>query len=155
MNWLKKLVEKKPSEESEEYWVYASNKKKKKYESLTGNCGKWLIFAYNGVKLDGIWKGVKKATERGLLGDSAKCSTMRDNPNSINKKSGVICVYTYDSKDKEDLKRVAKELFKIKDVDKLCYKEDSATFEGKYSVNGDKNISKWFVTKENFNEGLR
>lgn len=147
------MKETKPSRVTEAYWVYAINKVKK-YPKSTNNCGKWMIFAYKGRQLDNIWKGVKKATEKGLLGNSAKCSTAKENANSLNKNSGVICVYTYDSNDKEDLKRIAEKLFKIKDVEKLFYKEDNATYEGKYANRGDKKISKWFVTKDNFKEVL-
>ncbi len=144
----------KPSQVKEEYWVYAISKSKKEYPESTDRCGKWMIFGYKGEQLDNIWEGVKKAIEKGLLGSSAKCSTTKENPNSLNKNSGVICVYTYDSNDKSDLKRIAKELFKIEGVEKLFYKEDNATYEGKYANRGDKKISKWFVNKNNFKEVL-
>lgn len=144
----------KPSQVTEEYWIYAISRSRKKYPEPNENCGKWMIFAYKGKQLDSIWKGVKKAIEKSLLGSSAKCSTAKENPNSLNKSSGVICVYTYDSNDKEDLKRIAEELFKIDGVEKLFYKEDNATYEGKYANRGDKRISKWFVNKNNFLEVL-
>ena len=146
---------KKPSEIDEEYWVYARSKNKKKYSESTENCGKWMIFAYKGEQLDNIWENVKKATERGLLGDSSKVSTNKDNSNALNKNSGVICIYTYDSNDKKDLKRIAKELFKIEEIERLVYKEDNATHDGKYANRGDKKISKWVITKENFKEILK
>ncbi len=142
----------KPSKVTEDYWVYVINKSKEKYPKPTNNCGKWMIFAYQGKQLDSIWESVKKVVEKGLLGSSAKCSTAKENPNSLNKKAGVICVYTYDSNDKEDLKRIARELFKINEIEKLFYKEDNATYEGKYANKGDKKISKWFVNKNNFLE---
>lgn len=148
------MGDKKPSQEKEEYFVYAINKKID-YPESEDSCGKWMIFAYQGEQLDSIWASVKKAIERGLLGRSAKCSTAKENPNSLNKKSGVICVYTYDSNGKQDLKRIAEELFKIEDVERLFYKEDNATLDGKYANRGDKNISKWVVTKENFKEILK
>ncbi|MEK6871354.1 MAG: putative phosphothreonine lyase domain-containing protein [Nanoarchaeota archaeon] len=144
----------KPSQITEEYWVYAINESKNKYPESTKNCGKWMIFAYKGKELNNIWESVKKAIEKRLLGNSAKCSTSKDNENSLNKSSGVICVYTYDSHDKKDLKRIAEELFKIENVEKLFYKEDNATREGRYAIRGDKNISKWFVKKDNFMEVL-
>lgn len=144
----------KPSRITEEYWAYAFSKSKKKYPESTKNCGKWMIFVYKGEQLDIIWAGVKEAIEKGMLGHSAKCSTAKENSYSLNKNTGVICIYTYDSNDKEDLKRIAKELFKIEKVEKLFYKEDSTTHEGKYANRGDKNISKWFVNKNNFQEVL-
>ena len=146
------MENKKPSQITNGYWIYAISKKKS--PEPADNCGKWMIFGYKGEQLDSIWEGVKKAVEKGLLGSSAKCSTAKENPNSFNKNSGVICVRTYDSSDKEDLKRIAKELFKIEGVEKLFYKENNATYEGKYANRGDKKISKWFVTKNNFEEVL-
>lgn len=148
------MKSKKPSQITEDYWVCAISKSKKKYPEPTDNCGKWMIFAYLGEQLDTIWADVEKAIEKGLLGSSAKCSTSKENPNALFKKSGVICVYTYDSNDKEDLRRIAEELFKIEGIEKLFYKEDNATYEGKYANKGDKKISKWFVTKDNFREVL-
>lgn len=144
----------KPSQVTEKYWVYAISKSKKKYPESTNSCGKWMIFSYQGEQLDNIWVDVEKAIEKGLLGSSAKCSTSKENPNALVKKTGVICVYTYDSNDKEDLKRIAKELFKIEGIGKLFYKEDNATYEGRYANRGDKKISKWFVNKDNFLEVL-
>jgi hypothetical protein len=148
------MEQKKPSEITEEYWVSAVNENKNKYPEPAANCGKWMIFAYTGEQLDAIWEKVKKAVKKGLLGSSAKCSTAKENPNALNKNSGVICIYTYDSNDKGDLKRIVEELFKIEGVEKLFYKEDNATYEGKYANKGDKKISKWFVTKQNFEEVL-
>ena len=57
--------------------------------------------------------------------------------------SFVICVYTYDSNDKKDVKRIRKELkaFGIKEV--IRYKTNKSTLEGKYANKGFKNISKY------------
>lgn len=149
------MKEEKPSQVTEEYWVHAISKSKKKYPEPTKNCGKWMIFAYKGEQLDKIWEGVRKAIEKGLLGSSAKCSTAKENPNSANIKTGIICIYTYDSNDKEDLKKIARGLFKIGNIKRLLYKEDVVTYEGKYRNKGHKKISKWVVTKENFEEVLK
>ncbi len=148
------MQDRRPSRITDEYWVYAISKNRVKYPESTDNCGKWMIFAYKGEQQDAIWVEVKKKIEKGLLGNSAKCSTVKENQNSLNKNSGVVCVYTYDSNDKEDLKRIAEELFEINGIVKLWYKEDNVTHEGKYANRGDKNISKWFVTNDNFKEVL-
>jgi len=140
----------KPSKEMNTYWISAYNEKKKHYEKDSPQSGKWLIFARVGKELDSIWKNIKILTEEGNLVDYCKVSTRKENPNAMNQNIGVICVYTYDSKDKLDLLRVADILFKIKDVEKLYYKEDASTHEGRYSNNGDKNISKYSVTKKNY-----
>jgi len=146
---------KNPSEVTEDYWLYASNKANKKYYAeMSDDCGKWMIFAEKGKKLDAIWKEVKQLTEKGLLVDSCKVSTNKDNPNSSNFKNGVICIYTYDVNDKADLMRAAEVLFGIKEVVYLCYKTDRATIGGKYANKGDKKISTYAVTKDNYKEKL-
>ena len=151
---IKDIDDLNPSGVVEEYWLYAENKGKKFYEDYTKNCGKWMIFANKGEELDLIWKQVKELTEKGLLVDSCKVSTTKENPNALTRDMGVICIYTYNSNDKEDLLRVANQLFKIDRVSKLVYKEDKATGEGKYAIKGDKKISKYFVTRENYKAKL-
>lgn len=139
---------KKPSEEFNEYWIRSKNEKID-YPKPTKHNGKWLIFAERGDVLDKIWGKVKKLTEEGKLGSSSKVSTEKDNEHSQNKKYGVICVYTYNSEDKKDLKRIAKELFKIEDIKRLSYKEDILTHLGVYSKNNpNRKISKYSVTRE-------
>src|SRR3989338_675408 len=69
------MENKKPSQITNGYWIYAISKKK--YPEPADNCGKWMIFGYKGEQLDSIWEGVKKAVEKGLLGSSAKCSTAK------------------------------------------------------------------------------
>lgn len=105
--------------------------------------GKWLIFI-DRTQIDNIWVRIKKATEEGKLGDSAKVSTAKTNPNSTDPSKNVICVYTYDWTDKEDVMRVREELRQIGITWKIPYKSDLDTIRGKYRVKGDRRISKYF-----------
>lgn len=57
----------------------------------------------------------------------------------------LICVYTYDSDDMEDLQRVVDNLrSSIDPKHRLIYKEDSMTRAGFYQ-DADRRVSKWYV----------
>lgn len=132
----------KPSHVTDRYWLHAF-RKKGKYPEATENSGKWLVF----VKVNELaeaWERIKKATEEGLLGDSAKVGTMRPNPHGKDTDSKVICVYTYDWTDEADVRRIRENLRKIGIINKIPYKADEDTSKGKYAVRGDKRISKYY-----------
>ncbi len=140
----------KPSEVKATYFIYATNKQQKLYEFYNNDCGKWMIFAEKGKKLDLIWSEIKRLTEEGFLVDICKVSTQKENIHASNSHVGVICVYTYSSSDKKDLLRVAGLLLDIPNTNRLVYKEDAVTGEGKYANKGHKMISKYVVTKEDY-----
>lgn len=131
-----------PSKVDEVYWLFAK-RQKGKYPDSTRRSGKWLVFV--GVSdVDKVWKRIKKATEDGRLGNSSKVSTMKRSPLSRDSGQKVICVYTYDWKDKEDVMRIRGELRSLGVLDKIPYKSNEDTLKGKYSKDGDKKISKYF-----------
>lgn len=132
----------KPSEVTDVYWLFAE-REKGKYLSYTPRGGKWLIFV-NIKDIDEVWGKIKKATEDGKLGSSAKVATARPNPNATNPETKVICVYTYDWTDKEDVKRIRDELRKLGITNKIPYKADEDTLSGKYRVKGHTRISKYY-----------
>lgn len=105
--------------------------------------GKWLVFV-DRTQVDDIWARIKRATEEGKLGAGAKVSTAKTNPNSTDISKNVICVYTYDWTDKEDVMRIREELRQIGITWKIPYKSDLDTIRGKYRVKGDRRISKYF-----------
>ncbi len=119
----------KPSHVTDRYWLHAFRKK-----------GKFVKVN----ELDEAWERIKKATEDGLLGDSAKVGTMRPNPHGKDTDSKVICVYTYDWTDEADVRRIRENLRKIGIINKIPYKADEDTSKGKYAVRGDKRISKYY-----------
>lgn len=131
----------KPTEETEDYFIWAENRKGK-YPDSTENCGKWLIFV-SPKEINELWQKVKLALKNGKFGDSAKVSTAKPNPNA-NSKDHVICVYTYDWTDKEDVMRIRNELRNIGVDWKIPYKSDKYTLQGKYKVKGDTKISKYY-----------
>ena len=94
--------------------------------------------------VDEVWEKIKKATEEGKLGDSAKVATAKPNPNATNSDTKVICVYTYDWADERDVKRIREEIRNLGITNKIPYKADEATLSGKYRIKGDTRISKYY-----------
>jgi hypothetical protein len=88
--------------------------------------GKWMLFP-TPDQVDAYWDAVVKAMERGELGDVAKVAL-----NDGSGKARLICVYTADFEDTEDIKRVVKKLVDIGLVEKgtrpIYYKCDAYTY---------------------------
>lgn len=83
--------------------VIGNNKVSKRISPL--NVGKWMLFIpVNNI--DDIWKTIKRETEIGNLGISAKVSTMLENPNALNNNIKLICVYTNDYENKKMFKKL-------------------------------------------------
>ncbi len=95
-------------------------------------------------KIDELWATIRKATEEGYLGDHAKVSTARPNPNSADPSKHVICIYTDDANDEADIREVRQALRDLGVSWKIPYKSDAATFEGKYQVRGHTRISSFY-----------
>jgi nitrogen regulatory protein PII len=134
--------ERKPSEVTNVYWIYAE-RRKGKYPLSTPKSGKWLIFV--DIKdVDEVWAKIKKATEEGKLGGSAKVATAKPNPLATDPNKKVICVYTYDWTDEEDVSKVREELRKLGITNKIAYKADEDTLSGKYRITGHTRISKYY-----------
>lgn len=88
--------------------------------------GKWLIYRSNS-EIDDVWKIIARATFDGGLGRSAKVSTaMQKN------RRHVICVYTENYLDLENVMRVREKLRLLGFTDRLCYKPDIYTYLGIY-----------------------
>jgi hypothetical protein len=131
-----------PSKVSDEYWLYAE-RKKGNYPTATPNSGKWLVFAPIS-QIDEVWSRIKQATEDGCLGDSAKVATARPNSNASDPETKVICVYTYDWTDREDVSRIREGLRALGIVSKIPYKADRDTRSGRYASRGHKRVSKYY-----------
>lgn len=132
-----------PSQVTNEYWLFA-NRKQGTYPLHSENGGKWLIFVPIG-RVDNVWSKIKLATEAGRLGEMSKVATTKDNSNAANANIKVICVYTYDWMDEEDVMRIRQELRQLGITRKIPYKADEDTEAGKYANQGTKKISKYYV----------
>lgn len=133
-----------PSKTYEAYWIYAE-RKIGTYPQTTDRGGKYLLFIPV-AHIDNAWQTVRKAVEDGKLGNDAKVSTMKPNPNAFTTDVKVICVYTYDSNDEEDVLRI-RDVLKTLGMTRGVYKTDQSTLQMKYSVYGDTNIA---LKKYNF-----
>jgi hypothetical protein len=134
--------EPKPSEVIDIYWLYAE-RQVGAYPEANERCGKWLLFIPV-AEIDEAWAKIKQATQEGLLGDSAKVATARPNPNATRSDERVICVYTYDWTDVEDVRRIREALRRLGFTCKLPYKADEDTHAGRYQVRGHQRISKYY-----------
>lgn len=134
----------KPSQETNEYWIASvRSADAPKYPTMTADAGKWLIFA--DIKdIDAIWEKISEATKKGLLGNGSKVSTAKINAMAKDRNQKVICVYTYDVNDIEDVSKIRAELYKLGITQKIPYKTNDATRKGQYEVNGNKNISSYY-----------
>jgi hypothetical protein len=135
-------TEPQPSQVTGVYWLFAE-RKTGAYPAYTENRGKWLIFVPL-TQVDEVWAKVKPATERGLLGDSAKVATAKPNRNATSPDTRVICVYTYDWTDEADVRRIREQLRQLGIVAKIPYKADTDTLAGKYANRGHRRISKYY-----------
>ena len=133
----------KPSKTVDSYWVWASSKEVNIDKINITKVGKWLIFVPV-VDLDSKWELIKRMTQDGHLGPLSKASTAKPNPNARDVNIKVICVYTANWTDKEDVMRVRNALREVGFTDKLSYKSDEDTRLGKYSKNGDRGFAKYY-----------
>ncbi len=132
-----------PSHVTDDYWIYAYRQQGAYPEAAEEGSGKWMVFVPRD-KIDGVWNTIAEAIRQGKLGDSAKVSTARPNRNAINSNEHVICVYTYDYRDVEDVKRIRATLREMGIVWKIPYKTDAATYAGQYRVRGHTRISTYY-----------
>lgn len=105
--------------------------------------GKWLIYI-SCAHVDYCWSRVRQATEAGTLGVSAKISTdwgkAHDLVGMISEGLGgwrnhVVCVYTADWRNREDVTRVGSRLAAVDAVrtQTLLYKPDAFTRGGTWA----------------------
>lgn len=137
-----KHPELRPSTTTDVFWLFA-RRTHDDYPAHGEQGGKWLLFIPVN-QIDDQWERIKAATALGQLGGSAKVSTARPNPNAASPETHVICVYTYDADDVEDVRRVRDELRGLGFTQKIAYKSDAATHAGAYQVTGHQRISRYY-----------
>ena len=124
-----------PSETINAAWIVSTYTGKTK--KATDRIGKWLCFVAE-KDIDNTWQNVKKAVEAGKLWKIAKVSTALFSKGRVY----VVCVYTYDHEDAEDVMRVREYLRKMGFKRTLSYKTDELTAAGVYS-DGTGGIAKY------------
>jgi len=91
--------------------------------------GKWMVFC-GSKTVDANWTKIARAVAAGKLGYSAKV-----NPAGTGSSHFVICVYTEDFSDANDLSRVRQSLRALGLRQRLMYKPDAYTYLGIYKDN--------------------
>lgn len=127
-----------PSQTTDRYWlvvIYTDYIFKK--EKAQRASGKWLIFG-SIEEIDELWLKIKTATLSGQLGPSTKVSTAKPNKNAADNNTRVICVFTEDFHNTEDVSRIETALRALGIKQKMVYKLDAHV--GKYGHQGDNNL---------------
>ena len=119
-----------PSSFKQHPWIYAEDPKRAGRQANPEVVGKWLVFV-QAADVDAVWEKVSAATLSGQLGLAAKVATAWQNPLARSSKR-VICVYTYDFSDHEDVARVLVALRDLGFKERLSYKTDFDTLAGRY-----------------------
>lgn len=116
-----------PTQETKPGWIHCF-RQTGFYPDGTAKSGKWLIFL-SLESIDRYWMKIKQAVEQGQLGSEAKVSTA----GSRNKQgTHVICVYTYDYRDKDDVMRIRQMLHDLGIKRPIIYKADEDTIKLRY-----------------------
>lgn len=119
------VTELKPSTYKAYPWIFA-RRRNGGYPSHTSRGGKWMLFV-SVDEIDEVWKEIAYEVEQGSLGGLAKASTTFERSNRAITNQRVICVYTYDSTDEEDVGRILHKLCQMKIARKPLYKTDRST----------------------------
>lgn len=128
-----------PSKIRDRYWIESAAPT----GAWSANSGKWLLFISDN-RIDSAWQLIDLETRSGRLGIAAKVATAKPNALATSYSVRLICVYTYDCADLDDVRRVRQRLWKLGFAKKISYKTDAATTEGKYTQNGNKKISLFY-----------
>lgn len=108
--------------------------------SVFPNAGKWLVFIKKG-QLSRFWAFARLATKEGSLGIGSDVTLVPREGYDNNLR--LVRVYTYNWQDKEDVTRISQELLSIGNYVGLYYKTEEDSSAGKYTIKGDKSISKY------------
>ena len=117
--------------------------------------GKWMLFP-SSAYVDNVWRKVVTATSEGMLGCSAKVAT-----DDGSGKPRLICIYTEDFSNKEDVKRVLRQLEELRLVKSgqeeqgIFYKCDAYTHLDIMNGNEYKIKASLYASKELFRQMSR
>ncbi len=131
MNDLEFLYKKSeyPSKDRSDYWIV--DYLKSDYHEHTKFGGKWLIYC-NNKTVDNTWLLLKDNHKKGFFGNVMKVATALSAMSY--KGNHVICIYTYDSRDINDVMRIRDSLRDIGFTEPLKYKRDIETINNVYGT---------------------
>ena len=130
----------KPSTYDGHPWIWTKRHDFTK-DQLGSNTGEWLLYPAT-KDADECWEKVRQATILGELGILAKVSTALRANKFWKAEIRVICVYTHDCSDTDDVRRVGMAIARL-GWQKASYKTTADTRAGKYAVPGRNPISKF------------
>ena len=104
------------------YWIEAK-RRGGDYPPPTAKAGEWRI-PLTAATVDAVWERVKALTVAGKLGYKSKVST-RPAARQVGPDERLLCVGTYDARDRADVARVKRTLLEIGLTD-LAYAADEA-----------------------------
>ena len=120
-----------PTQETRNVWIHA-RRKTGEYQKSTERSGKWLIWL-SAETINRYWQKIREAVEQGRLGDEAKVSTAASHQVKQGKPY-VMCVYTYDHADYEDVMRIRQVLRDLGIKREIPYKADEDTSHLRYGA---------------------
>ncbi|MFM0629356.1 putative phosphothreonine lyase domain-containing protein [Paraburkholderia xenovorans] len=118
----------KPSEDLSCNWHYKKSPSYNDFAS-TDAAGKWCIFV-SSAEVDEEWSKIRDA----VAGDQLMCAKVSTARRTMSRDGHVICVYTRDWADREDLMRAREVLRSLGFLEELGYKRDIDTRSGKYGL---------------------
>ena len=124
---VRSVEEGNPSEVTHAAFI-AANYRGESPQPESKRVGKWLFFVAEKY-IDDTWRNVKKAVEDGKLWKQAKVSTAWRSKGGVY----VICVYTYDCDDENDVMKIRDHLREMGFKRPTSYKSDEQTLAGIYS----------------------
>jgi hypothetical protein len=116
----------KPSEDLSRSWHYKKSPSYNDFASVAA-AGKWCIFV-SPAEVDEQWSKIRDAIEN----DRLMCAKVSTALRSMGRDGHVICVYTRDWADTQDIMRARDVLRSLGFVKELGYKRDIDTRSGKY-----------------------
>ncbi|KGW56589.1 putative phosphothreonine lyase domain-containing protein [Burkholderia pseudomallei] len=119
----------KPSEDHSRNWHTKASPNCKRFSS-GDTTGKWCIFVSQD-EVDAAWDKIKGALEQSQL----LCAKVSTAIRSMGRDAHVICVYTQDWTDTQELMRSRNVLLSLGFTEELGYKRDIDTRDGNYGPN--------------------
>ena len=116
----------KPSEDLSCNWHYKKSPSYNDFAS-TDAAGKWCIFV-SPAEADEEWSKIRDAIEN----DQLMCGKVSTALRSMSRDGHVICVYTHDWTDRQDIMRARDVLRSLGFLEELGYKRDIDTRSRKY-----------------------
>jgi len=116
----------KPSEDMSRHWQYRKSPSFDE-DALYRNAGKWCLYVPP-AEIDATWQLICKA----IAADRLFCAKVATAFHAMPYDTHLICVYTSDWNEQEDVMRAREVLRELGFTEELGYKRDEDTRAGKY-----------------------